>query len=248
VSTREHEALRRRPLRLAGYDYSSSGAYFVTTCTEGRQCVLDDPVLAGIATDVWQALPRWFRDIELDEFVVMPNHVHLIVWIHRPNDAGVKSRSAGSCVEARPGSVSQSGMSEATGDRAGPEPVTGAQGTVRAATAQVEDAAARDWVIPNVERVIPSPKLGDVIGAFKSLVTRVYLEWLRTHDPTRRGKFWQRNYYEHIIRNDRELRAIREYIRDNPLQWALDRDNPGNLRRQSAPVGIQDYLSDIQMD
>ncbi len=139
-------------------------------------------------------------------------------------------------------------MSEAAGTRPGAEPETGTLCTVTLAAAQVEDVVARDWVIPNTERVISSPKLGDVVGTFKSLVTKVYLDWLRTHDPTRRGKFWQRNYYEHIIHNERELRAIREYIRDNPLQWALNRDNPGNLRRQSAPAGIQDYLSDIKLD
>jgi REP element-mobilizing transposase RayT len=37
---------------------------------------------------------------------------------------------------------------------------------------------------------------------------------------------WQRNYYEHIIRNERDLNAIRQYIEDNPLQWALDKENP----------------------
>ncbi len=44
--------------------------------------------------------------------------------------------------------------------------------------------------------------------------------------PPFRGRLWQRNYYEHIIRNDDELRRIREYITNNPLQWALDRENP----------------------
>jgi REP element-mobilizing transposase RayT len=41
-------------------------------------------------------------------------------------------------------------------------------------------------------------------------------------------RVWQRNYYEHIIRNEEELRDIREYIMSNPLKWALDKDNPEN--------------------
>ena len=76
----------RRSIRLKGYDYRSAGAYFVTICARQRECVLDDPVITGIITDVWHALPGWFPTIALDEFVVMPNHVHFIVWLQ--NDVG----------------------------------------------------------------------------------------------------------------------------------------------------------------
>ncbi len=56
----------------------------------------------------------------------------------------------------------------------------------------------------------------------------------------------QRNYYEHIIRNDIGLNAVRRYIRDNPLQWALDRDNPDNIRRLPVPTSIEDYWAEIE--
>jgi hypothetical protein len=112
------------------------------------------------------------------------------------------------------------------------------------------DAAAPDppipWTIPTPEKTNPNPTLADVIGAFKSLVFTVYLDWMQANDPTRLAKFWQRNYYEHIIRNQRELHAIRRYIRNNPAQWALDRDNPLNFRHTSPPRGMEDYLADIQ--
>jgi len=84
--------------------------------------------------------------------------------------------------------------------------------------------------------------LGDVIGVFESLVFTVYLDWIQAHDPTRRAKFWQRNYYEHIIRNERELHAICRYVRNNLAQWALDRDNSDNLRRLPPPTRTK-YLS-----
>ena len=61
----------RQSIRLKNYDYTSAGAYFVTICTKGRECVLDDPVVTGIILDVWQALPDWFPTIELDEFIVI---------------------------------------------------------------------------------------------------------------------------------------------------------------------------------
>jgi hypothetical protein len=109
-----------------------------------------------------------------------------------------------------------------------------------------DDAVVPPWVIPDPKTVNLTPALGDVMGAFQSLVFTVYLDWIQAHDPTRRAKFWQRNYYDHIIRNERELHAIRRYIHDNPAQWALDRDNPNNLRRLPLPTRVEDYLADVQ--
>jgi len=84
------------------------------------------------------------------------------------------------------------------------------------------------------------------MGAFKSLVFTVYLDWIQTHDPTRRAKLWQRNYHEHIIRSDSELNAIRRYIQENPLRWNEDRDNPDNTRKLPPPTKVEEYLEDIQ--
>ena len=232
----------RRSIRLKEYDYSSPGAYFVTVCTKGRECVLDDPVVAGIIRDVWRALPRWFPTIALDEFVVMPNHVHFIVWIHPP----------GGCT-----TVGATLAVARDGARASLAPTDGETGTVGATLAVARDGVGAgvgaragaspaptdiEWVIPKPQKVNPNPSLGDVVGAFKSLVFKVYLDWIQTHDPARRAKFWQRNYYEHIIRNERALRAIRRYIRQNPDNWGLDRDNPDNIRHLSPPKTVEEYV------
>jgi hypothetical protein len=56
---------------------------------------------------------------------------------------------------------------------------------------------------------------------------------------------WQRGFYEHVVRNGRELEAIRRYIRDNPRRWALDRDNLANARGWPPPVAIGDYLAEL---
>ena len=98
------------------------------------------------------------------------------------------------------------------------------------------------WTIPEPEKTNPNPTLGDVVGAFQSLVFTVYLDWIQANAPTRRAKFWQRNYYEHIIRNERELQAIRRYICLNPDNWALDRDNLDNIRHLSPPKTVEDYV------
>ena len=67
------------------------------------------------------------------------------------------------------------------------------------------------------------PTIGDIVGAFKSLCIHHGLAWIKQNDPNRiLGKLWQRNYWEHIIRNKPELNRIREYIQNNPVQWALD--------------------------
>ena len=214
----------RRSIRLKEYDYSSPGAYFVTICTRERECVLNDPVVTGIITDVWRALPGWFPAIELDEFVVMPNHVHFIIWIHPPDD-----------VEATL-VVAQ--------DRAGasPAPTGGETRNVGATLAVAQEGGVAPWTIPEPEKVNPNPTLGNVVGAFQSLVFTVYLDWVQVNDPTRRAKFWQRNYYEHVIRNEHELQLIRRYIRLNPNRWVLDRDNLDNVRYLSPSKTVDDYV------
>jgi putative transposase len=207
----------RRSIRLKGYDYKSAGAYFVTICTEGRECVLDDPTIAGIIEDVWQVLPTWFPTIALDEFVVMPNHVHFISWIHPPDET------------------------ETTGAGASPAPTGGNVGATLA-VAPNQPVSQTEWTIPEPQEANPNPTLGEVVGAFKSLVFQTYLGWVRTNDPARRAKFWQRNYYEHIIRNERELQAIRHYIRHNPDNWTLDCDNPENIHHPPSPKTVEEYV------
>ena len=173
------EKHHRRSIRLRGWDYTGAGAYFVTICTQGGECLLDDPALRGIVERIWQGLPNRFPSIILDEFVVMPNHVHFVVWLNPPNDAGV-----------------------------------GAQ----------FNCAPTIGVRFRMDK--QRPALGQIVRTFKALVTR------GIHQLQPDIAFaWQRNYYEHIIRNERELYAIRQYIRDNPLHWAEDVENPDRRKR-----------------
>lgn len=82
----------RRSIRLKGYDYAQAGAYFVTICIQGSQCLLgrivDGEMKLNAAGEMvcqeWFALPERFRTIELDAFVVMPNHIHGIIVLHEP--------------------------------------------------------------------------------------------------------------------------------------------------------------------
>ncbi len=198
--TKQDPKKHRRSIRLRGYDYSSPGAYFVTICTQERECVLDDPIVSGIIQDVWNALPRWFPTVTLDEFVIMPNHVHFILWIQSP-DAVAPQTGVGATLAVAPDAVAPDAVI----------PQTGVGATLAVAPdAVAPNVTANEWVIPKPQRVNLNPTLGDVVGTFKSLVFKVYLDWVRTHDPARQAGFWQRNYYEHIIRNERELDAIQD--------------------------------------
>jgi len=79
----------RHSLRLQGYDYAQEGAYFVTVCTRGKECVFGGVVdgemqlseIGKVIEECWRAIPRHFPNVTSDVFVVMPNHVHGILMI-----------------------------------------------------------------------------------------------------------------------------------------------------------------------
>jgi REP element-mobilizing transposase RayT len=156
----------RRSIRLVGYDYAQSGVYFVTLVTHGRELLFDDPVLRRVAETMWRRIPEHASHVTLDEWVVMPNHLHGIIVIEVP---------VGECPNR-------------AGDPLGP----------------------------------PAGSLGAVVGNYKSVTTR-RINHIR---KTLGVPVWQRNYYERVIRNQRELEATRRYVIDNPLYWNEDRKNP----------------------
>jgi len=88
----------RRSIRLQGYDYAQAGAYFVTICTHHRECLLGQVVdghtvlnqYGEIVVACWNDLSNHYLSVELDAFVVMPNHVHGIILLADPVGAGLK--------------------------------------------------------------------------------------------------------------------------------------------------------------
>jgi REP element-mobilizing transposase RayT len=186
---------QRRSIRLPGHDYASAGAYFVTICTHQRELLFEDPVLRGVAEALWQRIPRHFPHVQLDAWVVMPNHVHGILVI-----TGDACRG-----EASPETVSST------------HPLAPA-GTGSAGQAPTGDASP----LPH-RPAGPSPgSLGAIVGNFKSVTARRINRLRRTPG----APVWQRNYYEHVVRDERALNAIRQYIADNPARWAWDTYNP----------------------
>jgi putative transposase len=84
-----NEQRRRRSIRLQNYDYSKAGTYYITVCTRNRELLFGDVVrgqmqineVGRIVETVWLSLPQFYAGIELDGFIIMPNHVHGIVII-----------------------------------------------------------------------------------------------------------------------------------------------------------------------
>ncbi len=165
----------RRSIRLPGFDYTSAGAYFLTIRAEHGLCLFGDirdgemflSEAGKIAEEEWLESASVREEVELDRHVVMPNHVHAVVWL--------KPRSTGSS----PAKAS----------------------------------------VP-LQRLKKS--LGSFVGGYKSKVT----SRINSQRSTPGGRVWQRNYWEHIVRSERALEAIRRYIEQNPARWALDRYNP----------------------
>jgi putative transposase len=203
----------RRSIRLQGYDYSRAGAYFITICTQNREClfgnILDGKMVlnpAGIMVQtVWDEIPFHYGGTEIDEFVVMPNHIHGIVVI-----VGATPRG---CPGPDPGAFAQkNGQAQGPGNNGqaqGPAP-TGNTGPL---------------------------SLGDIVHRFKTMTTKRYVDGVKQLGwQSFDGKLWQRNYWEHIIRNEMELNRIREYIYGNPTQWESDRLN----LHKGRPVMVRD--------
>jgi len=89
---------RRRSIRLRGYDYTQVGAYFITICTQNRECLFGQIVDGGmmlneagrVVVKCWHAMPDHFSNFELDEFVVMPNHFHAVFVLHRRGESCIR--------------------------------------------------------------------------------------------------------------------------------------------------------------
>ena len=181
------EKHHRRSIRLTGYDYKQSGAYFVTIVTRNRLCLFGDisdgeMVLSDtgrIAKASWVGLSSRFPTVSLDSFVVMPNHIHGIITV------GAQFIAPDSAQFIAPASVPHNHIGIAQ-----------------------EGAMNR------------APTLGEIIRTYKAASTRMIRQ-------TANLKFaWQRNYYEHVVRNEESLNRIRQYILENPARWAIDRENP----------------------
>ena len=162
----------RQSIRLEGYDYNRSGVYFLTICSNRRKpkfgSITNGQVLLSvvgrIVEEEWHRTARLRPEVRLDEYVIMPNHMHAIIHVE-------ESKKSIDPVGAH------------------------------------RDAPLRRAPL----------SLGSVVAGFKGSVTRRVRRVTETDMDV-----WQRNYYDRIIRNDDELKRLRQYIANNPQKWQLD--------------------------
>jgi len=178
---------KRKKMRLPDFDYSKAGYYFVTICVKDRKCLFGE-VKGGeirlnqfgkIVNQHWLEISATYKNIVLDTYVIMPNHIHGIIIIDEIVGA----------------------------------PLVGARD-------QSDRVGTR-----------PTPTLPDVVGNFKSMVVNSYIEKVKKEDwPKFNKHIFQRTFYDHVIRDEKSLEKIREYIQNNPLQWELDEENPKRIK------------------
>lgn len=196
----------RQSLRLPEYDYRAPGAYFVTICTANRRCLFGTVVDAQmrlndygtIVAEEWRRTEQVRDRVIIDTFVVMPNHTHgIIVITDPPDDADDDSNDRSE--------LASNGDADNNRGRDSP-PVNPYHGK-------------------NPNRTFGGAiagSLSTIMRQFKSMVTKRINRLRDTPD----GDVWQRNFYEHVVRNRNALQRIRRYIRRNPTQWDTDRIHP----------------------
>ena len=183
---------QRKYMRLHGWDYTSPGWYFVTICVKNKECFLADIVneeiipneFGKIVESRWIWLRNQYPYVELDAFVVMPNHVHGLIKIKK--ESSVTNHDIPS------------------------------QGSV---------VTGRDLSLPMISEKIKS--LSDIIGAFKTISSKdIHLAGFPNF-------FWQRSFYEKIIRSEAEASKVREYISNNTANWDNDEENLWNKMNEN---------------
>jgi len=232
----------RRSIRLKGYDYSQAGMYFVTICCqdkiyrfgkiENEEMILND--FGKIVCDEWIKLPERYSNVSLDVFQIMPNHIHGVIVLDemRAVGAGLAPALNDNTVTLNDNTVTPDENTDTLNDSAvvlndnvvalnnnaiaqnnGAEAFNGNRaGASPAPTAHTRNDGVN----------ITKNTVGNIVGAYKSLVANQCLEIFKSKNEYM-GKLWQRNYWEHIIRNEQSYQRIANYIINNPANWNNDK-------------------------
>ncbi len=237
---------RRLYLRLPGYDYTQAGAYFVTLCTRYRAPLLGRIVggemvlspFGQIADAAWRWLGERYPYVVIDAYVIMPNHMHGVLWIVDEPAAG-RGRSRTAPTTEPPAHEGRSRTAPNTDIQPPAHPDRSRTAPTETPPPDMEPTAPAGTPDPARTALTTAPAgdaptkrkpLGRLIGAFKTVSTK-QINLLRC---TPGAVVWQRNYYERIARSEQALQRIRLYIQNNPARWEHDTENPQHVRR---PLG-----------
>ena len=202
-----NDIYRIKSLRLSERDYSTPGSYFVTLCTQWQKSYFGKVVegdvqlnaIGKIVQDAWFEIPYQFEHVELDICMIMPNHVHCILTINESN-----------IVETSIHGVSPKNLHVINQNHWHAENQNQWHAINRVST-----DTNKWWFAWNKNSMNNKSSLSYIIR---------WLKWktsflIRKHIPTFK---WQANYYEHVVRNERDLERIRTYIMNNPYKRRND--------------------------
>lgn len=212
--------------RLKGWDYSSDGMYFITIITANRRCIFGE-INSGkmilnefgkITKDEWLKSFKIRKELFLDNYEVMPNHLHAIVAIDKNR---VIDDAVDRLIFRRDGRPTVS--------------TTNSPSNPNRKNVQRIIAESHFNYTWNEPSFLSKPKsLSSFIGGFKSAVIneidnyidnkKMKVHKFNTHNP-----LWQVNFHDHVIRDYNSYLRITSYIRNNPKNWNEDRINPENF-------------------
>lgn len=207
----------RKSIRLKGYDYSQAGLYFVTICCQNMANLFGEMINGEMSLNdagkmiekIWHEIPNDLKNIHLNGYVTMPNHIHGIIEI------AVDGVGADSISAQNPNNIYGDKRAEMDSDRA-----------------EMDSA--------------PTVGLSQVVQSFKRHTTIEYIKMVKQNIlPVFDKRIWQRNYWEHIIRNENEFIQISEYIKNNPMNWNRDKLNGGVgnvVMESSAPYNEENWM------
>ena len=202
----------RHSIRLQGYDYAQPGAYFITIVAHDRQCLFGEiengemriNECGKMAQQCWLDIPNHFPQTQLDEYIIMPDHIHGIIIINDSPIVGAKNFS--------PNMVGTKNISPNIGAKnISPRPFRSPSQTIGSIVRGFKIGVTK-WIHQIVGAKNFSPQSSQPTPQSSQPTPQ-------PSEPSPQPNVWQRNYYEHIIRNDDELHRIRQYIRNNPQNW-----------------------------
>lgn len=238
----------RRSIRLKGYDYSQEGLYFITVCVAERACLFGSVENGEMVLNEFGEIARnellkttdIRPNLEIDSFVIMPNHVHCIIHItgddfrrgelHSPGDENREK-----IIDKLHSPDNQNGIVQNDESHYSLSVIA-----VGSPDNQIGNDINSEFHLPNEINIendiadiqegkcnlpLPMPPMphgtsqtvGTIVRGYKSAVTKQ----LNTLGFS--GKLWQRNYYEHIIRTPESYDRIANYIENNPTKWEEDK-------------------------
>ncbi|MFA6255164.1 MAG: transposase [Patescibacteria group bacterium] len=198
-------------VRLKGWDYSWPGYYFITICAKDRICYFGDVInckahlnrIGYVAKRFFKVIPKYYKHIKIDSFIVMPNHIHAILKI--------KKQVPGNCAD---------GFLDDINNRVE---------THNCASLQRDNNCCQNIQMRNCPAVQYENKFGPQSKNISAAV-RAFKSSVKKYGNSNNIEFgWQSRFYDHIIRNEESLNNIRQYIIENPKKWWRDRNNPEGL-------------------